>query len=74
MNTPTRCAGLFGRLFGHKFIATFNATMPPSCGRFMEQLESLSGPRAPEFVESLKDRTLAGYACRRCGASRTPAA
>ena len=65
--SASACAGLFGRLFGHKYRPAFNTTMPEACGRFLNGLESLSGPQAPEFIRSLKDDTLAGYICQRCG-------
>lgn len=69
MSTGGQCAGVFGRLLGHEYVAAYNSTMSAAGGRFLDGVSSLSGPRAPAFVESLKDRTLAGHVCRRCGAS-----
>jgi hypothetical protein len=57
----TECQGLFGRLFGHKFVGHYNRTPPNTAG--------IEGSRGAvmEFIDRMTEKTYVCSVCLRCG-------
>jgi len=58
----TECQGVFGRIFGHKFVAQYNLTPPADLG-------NVKGSHAGvlDVIDALTAKQYVCSVCQRCG-------
>jgi hypothetical protein len=62
------CQGLFGRLFGHRYVAT-HTKKPPTDAAEVAFFEAMKHPLASLYLEGMETTTriYVGHVCARCG-------